>query len=327
MGCTNVPNDRDDELLKQAREGKFSQPDPEMLKEVMPKVRETIKQRVIELKEEGVEKARGELIQRIEQEGREPTDIEKLDLEVKPTEAEYQEMYKIGTGLGMKEFEIFNTPAVTGIKDTESMTHINTKVIRGAMKETLKILKTSRIPDEFKNQATVNMIVFVDKQEPPQTKGDKKHISVEKVVEPEELQKTDLKTLERSRNLYIFQNKKGRLLPKTEEERKDFHWKMAHGICHINDAREGRFDTRIIEHRSEWIKACEVQLKVGVVDKEPDREEVPYSLSEFIPEKHNDPEVVQYGREFRAQHFAAWVTDSPKLCPEMREFFDRHFKE
>jgi len=38
MGCTNVPNDRDDKLLKQAREGKFSQPDPEMLKEVMPEV-------------------------------------------------------------------------------------------------------------------------------------------------------------------------------------------------------------------------------------------------------------------------------------------------
>ena len=69
MGCTNVPNDRDDELLKQAREGKFSQPDPEMLKEVMPEIREVIEKKMKEIRR--LEQPRRERVMRLIESGKE----------------------------------------------------------------------------------------------------------------------------------------------------------------------------------------------------------------------------------------------------------------
>ena len=357
MGCGAEISDWDDKAVQDSMAGKNTDFDPRILAEMMPQVREAIAQRCVELLRENVENAKNEIRGMLAQEKREPTEIEKVDSNIEPTEKEYQEMYRVGEELGIRRGEIIDMPAITGIKDPEeiitqtetmraidkgeiklgdvdhllnqieqraSKNHIDLDTMRLLTRETLKFLRESKIPSEFRDQATVNMIVFVDKQEPGQTKG---HIAVEKAVKPEELQKTDPKTLKRSRNLYIFQSG-WELVPKTEKERKEFHWKIAHGICHINDAREGRFDSRIQEERQdEWIKACESQLKAGVIDKEPGKEEVPYSLSDLDPEVRDSPEIVGHGKEFRAQHFAAWATDSPKLCPEMKEFFDRYFKE
>jgi len=367
--CGYEYTDETKEALDEAEKGYDSKYTEQIwgpvLEETMPEVEKAIEERCVECLQENVENAKNELIERLDQEGREFTDLERLDLEVEPTEKEYREMYEVGKELRMtRDLEIIDMPAITGIKDIETkveihdkeleamgirgikdIPHIDTETMKSLMRETLGFLKDSKIPYDWRDQRTVNMIVFVDKQEPGSQPG---KIAVERVVKPEMLQKTDRKTLERSINLYIFQNKEGRLVPRDpkdakneeekkefEKERREFQWKTAHGISHINDAREGRFDEKIIDsdHQSEWIRAVKAQLKTGVVDKEPGKREVPYSLSDIPPEYRNDPEIVQGGREFRAQHFAAWVTDSswapgsPPLCPEMKEFFDRYFKE
>ncbi|XOB40721.1 MAG: hypothetical protein ACKKMR_01780 [Candidatus Nealsonbacteria bacterium] len=311
MGCTNVPNDRDDELLKQAREGKFSQPDPEMLKEVMPKVRETIKQRVIELKEEGVEKARGELIQRIEQEGREPTDIEKLDLEVKPTEAEYQEMYKIGTGLGMKEFEIFNTPAVTGIKDIITLERIDN--IEEKIKDAMTALYNSKLSIRFRDIEVVDKIIFISNQKPGTKKGT--------ITKADVLNKETLKEKpELSRTIHVYQNEKGKL-----PRGKQTQWRITHELCHLNIFKSKSLSkpsefAKIFfdDHLTEWEKVCEKQLDGPGPVSQVARE----CLSGDIPKESafSDP-------EFIAENIAAWDTGLVKVCPEMEDFLNKYISE
>jgi len=326
MGCGAEISDWDDKAVQDSMAGKNTNLDPKMLAEVMPQVKAAIKQRCIDCLKENVENAKNELTGRRSQEGQDFTDIEKLDLNVEPTEKEYQEMYRVGGELGMtKDLEIIDMPAITGIKDPEEIitqaetmraiekgeiklgdadrllnqveqrdqkNRIDVETMRGLMKETLDFLRNSKIPYEFRNQSAVNMVVFVGQQEPGQTKG---KIAVGKAVPSVILQAQP----ERSRNIYVFRDKTGQFF-----RGGDLHWVLAHEIFHISQAKT---DSLFREDFLEWQKASISQMTKGVVgDKD-------YTLSDQA--------------EFRAQHFAAWVTNSPKLCPEMKDFFDRHFKE
>ena len=120
MGCGAEVSDWDDKAVQDSMAGKNTDLDPKMLAEVMPQVKAAIKQRCIDCLKENVENAKNELTGRRSQEGQDFTDIEKLDLNVEPTEKEYQEMYRVGGELGMtKDLEIIDMPAITGIKDPE----------------------------------------------------------------------------------------------------------------------------------------------------------------------------------------------------------------
>jgi len=308
IACNLPYCDEDKEMLDRAARGEANVIDPE-IETAIPEAEKVIAQRCVECLKENIENSKSELAEKLNQQGRGPTDLEKLDLELEPTEEEYHEQYNIGKELGMEGVEIIDYPVITGIKDPETNTHIeyvenmeivvidhiDIEIVKELMRETLSFLRTCKIPDEFENQAVVNMIVFVDKQELPQKKGDKKHISLGKIPSPEVLQAEP----RRSRNLYVFRDRTGEF-PHGER----LAWVLAHEIFHINAPK---IKKRFEDHSIEWINASIAQeIKKGVVGEDKD-----YTLSSQ--------------EDFRAQHFAAWVTDSSKLCSEMKKFFDKYF--
>lgn len=344
MGCNEFLTKEDDVLIEKAMRGENSGFSEERLKEIMSEIEKEIEERCVECLQENVENAHNELIEKLNQENREPTNIERLDLGLEPTQEELQEMVKVGKELKMiRSLEIIDMPEITGIKDPEKVilpeeiaaeiqkskirlgeevdqlieqieqkekeNHLDIETIRLLTKETLSFLKDSKIPFEWRDQATVNMIVFVDKEEPGKQEG---RIALEKVPFPDLLRLVP----ERSRNLYLFQNKEGRLLPETEKERKEFQWKIAHGICHINDVQWGRVDKLFLN--PDGAAALQAQLKFGPVSN--------YAI-EAIEECKNDFDKILEHPELRAELFAAWVTNSSQLCPEMKELFDKNLAE
>ena len=318
----------------------------------MPAIEAALETRIIECLKENVENGRRDYLEMLAKSGvtdaqTAHTNLEKLDLLVEPTDQDYKIMLDVAKEMDkVKDLEVIDMPVITAIKgdesfwvkdpelqemghkdDIEKIPHLDQQTTTALARATMDFLCNGngrKIPEEWKDQATVNMIVGVDKQEPGSEEG---KIAVEKASHPDELKErieAGLKQKEYvSRNLYLFQNSAGKLVPSNAGEQYEFQWKIAHGIFHINDAADGRFDT-IIEDSSEWETACKAQLKFGVVDDAHDGK-WPYQLSDIQPGSHNHADVVQYGKEFRAQHFAGWVMDSPKLCPQMKIFFDKHF--
>ncbi|MBU4274281.1 hypothetical protein KKE19_00490 [Patescibacteria group bacterium] len=349
--CNSFLKEEDDKLVEAALNGEFSG-----IQSCSPEIREAWEKatpaaeaakeaRIIECLKENIENGRRDSLEMLaKSESADPqatrTNLQKLDSQVEPTNAEYKAMFDVAKEIGKVEnLEIVDTPVVTGINGDQSVSvvdkelqkmgynkpidkipHLDIETVRALAKETLSFLYNSKIPEDWRDQATVNMIVGIDKQEPGSEKG---KVAVEKAVAPD-LLKADLY---RSRNLYLFQNAAGRLVPRDtkdaknekekkefEKERIEFRWKIAHGICHINDVSDGRIDSLVIS--PDGAAAFMAQLKAGPVSD---------YAEQAIRECQGDLDRVMENPEFRAELFAAWVMDSPKLCIEARKLFDQNF--
>lgn len=316
----------------------------EITKEI-PAIQAGLEARTVELLQENARNAREDLVKRLGDER--PINIELLDLGVEMTEKECHAMYQVAEELGLTEdFAIIDMPGIVGIKDPEAVLtdsriqklyekgelklgniddiirqvkvpvenyHMDIDTTIALMRECLGFLKESKIPEDWKGRATVNNIVFVDRKDP---------IAMGEATPSRDLEKN----LARSRNVYIYQNKNGRFFPlptekgeKADKERKEFYLTMAHEICHVNDVQMGRVDEIVVG--PEGAAALKAQLRAGSVS--------PYAeyAIDRIQEHGGSFDEILGDPEVRAEHFAYWVVDSSKLCPEMRNLFDKHFSQ
>lgn len=310
MGCNNFLTEEDDRLLAES-EGKACQLDPEIQAQIerdMPAVERAIAERCVECLEENVENGKNELTEKLVQEERESTDLEKLDLELKPTEKEYQETYKIGKEIGMEGWEIGNYPMIIGIKDPETLERIPD--MENRIKEEMINLHNSKLSPRFRDAEVADRIMLIDKDEPSEQEG--------KGIAGDVLKKGYFERPELSRVVHVFRDPDTGKLP--EEQRA--HWVVIHEICHLNmfKEREGEaseFEKVFTDHHDEWISVCNAQLdRPGPAS--------PYA-GEQLP-KEGPREFGFLNPEFIAEHVAAWDTDLAEVCSEMKEFFDRYFK-
>jgi len=154
MGCGNEISEWDDNAVKDSMAGKNTGLDPTILKETMPAVREAIDQRCMELMQEKTDDARKNLQEKIAQSEREPDTIEKLDLEVEATKENFQEMFKVAKELGLKSWEIADTPAICGTKGVQN--------ISNEIRDVMAVLHNSKIDPELWNRNAIDKIMFID---------------------------------------------------------------------------------------------------------------------------------------------------------------------
>lgn len=298
MGCGNEISEWDDNAVKDSMAGKNTGLDPTILKETMPAVREAIDQRCMELMQEKTDDARKNLQEKIAQSGREPTLLEKLDLEVEPTQREYKMKFGVAEELGLKKWQVVNDPTVFGTKGVKNISE--------KMKEVMYILHNSKMNPEMWDVTNVDGIMFVDANVAEKNElFSKNEKTAGYVLGPA----TRIENKNLSRNVHIVLDEKGELLSKVDEgiciqPGKSLEWTIAHEILHINSCFEGSLvDDVVINNLDQWENARVAQLREG-------------AISEY---SHKDE------GEFMCEHFAAWVTDDPFLCPEMNKFFDDHF--
>ena len=294
----------------------------------MPAIEAAIEARCVEILQENARNARENLVERLGDE--KPTDIELLDLGVEMTEKECHAMYQVAKELDLtNDLAIIDMPGIVGIKDPEAVLteskiqelyekgelklgniddiinqiegrvekyHMSIETTTELMRETMKFFKDSKIPEEWRDQAAVNNIVFVAKSDLG---------AVGEAAHPEDLKEN----LARSRNVYVYLNKNDRFFPpptekgeKADKERIETRITIAHEIWHVNEPRVAR---TFKENTFEWTKAKMVQIEKGG------------PVTEYYASKGE--------REFRAEHFAYWAVDPSRLQPEMRSFFDKHF--
>ena len=309
MGCNHLQTEDLDRRIEANLAGENCKIPADIEKE-LPEIREIIAQRCVECLEENTEKARNELAEKLAKEGREPTPLERLDSEVEPTEKEYQELFKMGKELGIPEWEIVNTPAVTGIKNLATLEKIED--VRGLIKDAMAGLHNSKLSPRFRDVDVVDKIVFIDKQEPGTKRGNIARANVlgERIL---------LGNPQLSRTVHVFQNSKGQL-PKGRDAQRA----ISHELCHLNlfkttaEGTPGEFGKVFLDHLNEWERACNAQLDgPGAVSR---------YARECIP-SDGPRESAFSDPEFIAEHVAVWdseLTELAEPCPEMNEFFDKY---
>ena len=285
-------------------------PSPEVAKaieKIMPQVERAIEERCLECLQENVENARKGLIERLHREGREPTDLERFDLEVKPTEKEYRQMYKVGKELGMQPWEIINCPVIIGVKDPGTLERLEGMEAR--IIEEMSNFRSSKLSSRFRDVEVVDQIIFIDKEEPAEQKN--RRIVGAVLGKSVLVNRPDL-----SRTVHIFRNPETAELPQGKEA----HWIVIHEICHLNIFKEkpsepSEFTKIFVDNLKEWERACNAQLDgPGPVS---------IRAGECIP-VDGARELAFSDPEFIAEHVAAWDTELAEICPEMNEFFNKY---
>lgn len=310
MGCGNEKSKWDDNAVQDSLAGKNTGIETipkEILEGVMPAVEVAQEQRTIECLQENVENSRKELIEGLVQ--NEPTDIERLDLRIEPTDKECREAFRIGREIGMEGYEIGNYPLIMGIKDPETLERIPN--MRETIKEEMGYLHHSKLSPWLRDAEVVDRIMLVDKNQPSPRTG---WVDRGEVLKREYFTGKDSKP-ELSRVVHIFRDGSGKL-----PEGQRLHWAVIHEMCHLNFYK-GKSDERDFAgifadaHYDEWVAACNAQIdKLGIVS--------PYA-NEQLP-KEGPRESGFLNPEFIAEHVAAWDTNLVEVCPEMQAFFDKY---
>ena len=312
MGCNNFQTEQTDALVEASIGGENSGFSPETLERAMPQVREAKEARCVECLQENVENGRNKLTERLSREGREPTDIEKLDLEVIPTARECQEFYRAGREVGIPEWEIINMPVIMGINDTETLERIEN--IEERTKDLMGRLSTSKLSIRFRDIEVADRIMFIDKSET----GVLGNVLVQwKFKEKPEL----------PRVIHIYQD------PATGKlaEGRRAQWVAIHEFAHLNlhkteaDDKPGEFARMFLSKvgdklypTQEWQEVCYKQLAgPGAASPEALKNFWNYPSKE---EGFTDP-------EFIAEHIAMWDTGLAETCPEMNKFFQKHLSD
>jgi len=295
MGCTNEPNDRDVQMLQKSANGMNCNPDPRILEELRLDIQiEKEMERCLEERREYVRVSMNEILnERIKQENRPPSPLEKLDLESWQTEKEQKAMVKAGKEIGISPVEIVSTPDIVGTKEVEK--------IEEKIKETVNVLHNSKIHPDFRAEYRVNKIMFIDQEK---AGLNIKPTTIGNVFIPEKFE-TNIELL---RTIHIFRKADGQF-PKGKELLRV----LAHEIYHINHPS---IEERLASLQNEWEKACKAQIEnLGPVS---------YYAAMYEVRGYSK-EDVQFDEEFQAEHYSHWVVDSSKLCTEMKSFFDAHF--
>lgn len=293
MGCNLFDTGKDSQMIEDSLAGGNSDLDPEILEEIKPEVEKEVERCLEEKAENAKELLNERLNEKIERENYTPTNLEKLDLELWPTEKEHKAMYEAGKTLRMSDVEIVLTPVIVGTKDVENMEE--------KIKDVMTALNNSKILPEFREEYRVNKIMFIDQERENIEIKPRERASVFK---PEVFEEK----LELPRTIHIFKGTNGEF-PKGKELQRF----LAHEIFHIN---EPIFETQIIAyHPEEWKKACDSQITKGPVSN--------YSIHDY--KEANILDSIDTSREFMADHFSYWVIDSPVICSEMETFFDKYF--
>ena len=330
--CQKDYSDEDQQLLDEA-EGRECGLPAGVIEREMPAIQAGLEARCVEVMQENSRNARADLVEGIGNE--KPTNIELLDLSVEMTEKECHAIYQVAKELGLTEdFAIIDMPGVVAISNPEAVLtearvqalyesgelkleninkiisqiegrveqyHMDVDTTAALMRETLSFLGNSKIPENWRDQNAINNIVFVDRRDPG---------AIGEATPARDL----INDNARSRNVYIYPDENGKLIPGTEAERKELQWTLAHEICHCNDVPNGKIDEKLSYPNG--ISAVKAQLKAGPVSE----------YARLAIEKcKGDFDKVLIDPEFRAELFAAWVMDSPKLCPKTKEFLDKEF--
>lgn len=320
--CQKDYSDEDQQLLDEA-EGRECGLPAGVIEREMPAIQAGLEARCVEVMQENARNVRADFLERLGDE--KPVDIELLDLGIEMTEKEYHVMYQVAKELGLTDdLAIIDMPGIVAIKDPEAVLteakiqvklgdvedtvaqiqgqvekyHMGTEATISLIRETMKLLNDSKIPEEWRDQATINNIVFVARRDP---------LAIGETAHPQDL-RGSRENLSRSRNVYLYLNENDRFLPqpteegeKADRERTEFRLTLAHEIWHVNEPRTAEiFEANAFE----WAKAKMAQhANEG-------------SLRDDVPETE---------REYRVERLAHWAVNPSGLCPKMTEFFDKHF--
>lgn len=351
MGCGAEKSKWDDKAVQDSLAGKntgIETMPKEILEGVMLAIQAKDEAMTIRCLQENVENARNE-IETLAQSGVNLDELQKLDLKVAPTEEQCHIQHEVGIKLskelGFSEHAIVNFPTIYGTRGVETTPELVEEIMRALCDFKMErelwdvtsydgvMLIDYQTAEDFGliSKSVFGYVhlakVLQESQQSPETIGVKldektaKEIGLTRVPEPREFKTREILP----RILHIVLDKNGRPLLAAKEQRegvkptaekyipygKVWTWGLAHETHHFGYHQPygvGPIDRRIADKKDEWNKAKSAQDQKGPVAK--------YGSGPTDPEE-----------EFNTQCHAAWETDSPLLCSEMKEFFDKHLAE
>lgn len=311
--CNSFLNERDDALVEAAQRGEFSglqSCTPEQRAawgKAVPAAEAAKEASGIRCLIENINNAKDSLRERLAKEEREPTPTEKLDLEVVPATEKLQ--YEIGRKLRIDDIELANFPTVYGTKGVENTTEL--------IEKTMKTLYNAKMEQELWDVTACDGIMFIDHKTAEERKisaGIGGFVqSVGELIGNPQLR----------RIIHIVLDENGKIprkgIPKDVPDDKVLLWGISHEIFHVNThyyhdevtgeevGGPGSIERLIgldnIDGQNEWDRTREIQKAVGLTD------------------------YGKEGEEFDAQCFAAWETNYHRLCPELKNFFDKYLSK
>lgn len=318
--CQKDYSDEDQQLLDEA-EGRECGLPAGVIEREMPAIQAGLEARTIELLQENVRNSQERLneARTLSTEGpREDKEewerkLEEIDHGRWPSDKESRETCHAGRELGIREWSCASLPPITGLGVKDMQPHI---------KETIAVLSQNEKLWQYRqlwSEPFANKILFADRAALRKDGIDVPEGTMAFTMGAQALSKD----LDLPQTIVVFSDSMGKF-PKGDE----LLYYLAHEIAHCNeyfDKDEVKVEGQnmgwfkpIVGNEMEWQAAVEAQIQKGFVSVS--------SLAFFksTGEERGNTEDLSSDRHFVHEHFAAWVMDSPKLCDEMRQFFDEY---
>lgn len=316
--CQKDYSDEDQQLLDEA-EGRECGLPAGVIEREMPAIQAGLEARIIELLQENVRNSQERLneARTLSAEGSRAGEeewvrkLEELDHSRWPSDKEFHDTVRAGRELGIREWSCASLPPITGLGIKDMQPHI---------KETIAVLSQNEKLWQYRqlwSEPFANKILFTDRDA----------LGREGIVVPEDTKAFTMgaqaiyQDKDLPQTIVVFSDKDGKF-PKGNE----LLYYLAHEIAHCNESFEkddrqleqgenmGWFKP-IVRNELQWQAAVDAQVEKGFVSISS------FALSEKIHQEGGD---INSHPHFVHEHFAAWVMNSPKLCDEMRQFFDEY---